>query len=210
MMAMPAFSLSAMFRNAWVFPAKTISPVYSPCPCTPLSTFIRVDFPAPFSPTRQWISRSSTWKLTLFNATTPGKVLVMFFISSMGVLISAPLSRKCEQTRQYYRNSGGVVHRCSRSDHFMCEMCGSETRELARRPVAGVDDRGLHVGLRHGDDGGRLGGNIDLAVVVRIGLGRRLPLEVGNCRGDGVVNKNPDVLQDRHGLLPIDDVLDGG
>ncbi len=30
MMAMPAFSLSAMPWKTWVFPSKTMSPVYSP------------------------------------------------------------------------------------------------------------------------------------------------------------------------------------
>ena len=49
----------------------------------PLSTFISVLLPAPFSPTSAWISPLSTWRLTLSRAFTPGKVFVMFFISSM-------------------------------------------------------------------------------------------------------------------------------
>jgi hypothetical protein len=46
-----------------------------------------VDLPAPFSPTRQWISPFSTLKLTSLRALTPGKVFVMFRISRI-VLIS--------------------------------------------------------------------------------------------------------------------------
>ena len=49
-----------------------------------------VDFPAPFSPTRQWISCGVTEKVTSLRAFTPGKVFVMFFISRMGVLMAAP------------------------------------------------------------------------------------------------------------------------
>src|SRR5260370_23484569 len=43
---------------------------------------IRVDLPAPFSPTRAWISPWLRSKLTPSRALTPGKVLVMLFISS--------------------------------------------------------------------------------------------------------------------------------
>ncbi len=51
---------------------------------------MRVDLPAPFSPTRQWISRGATEKVTSLRAFTPGKVFVMFFIERMGVLMMAP------------------------------------------------------------------------------------------------------------------------
>src|SRR6478672_11834627 len=65
-----------------------MSPVYVPSGYTPLSTFIKVDLPAPFSPTRQWISPCATRKLTLFSAFTPGNSLVMSRISRMGVFIA--------------------------------------------------------------------------------------------------------------------------
>ena len=88
MMAMPTFSLSAMLWKTCVLPSKTMSPVYSPKGWTPLRTFMSVDLPAPFSPTRQWISCGATEKVTSLSAFTPGKVLVMFFISRMGVLMA--------------------------------------------------------------------------------------------------------------------------
>src|SRR5262245_26555230 len=44
---------------------------------TPVKTFIRVDFPAPFSPTRQRISPRLSVRLTLSSACTPGKALLM-------------------------------------------------------------------------------------------------------------------------------------
>ena len=49
-----------------------------------------VDLPAPFSPTRQWISWGATENVTSLRAFTPGNVLVIFFISRMAVLMSAP------------------------------------------------------------------------------------------------------------------------
>src|SRR6185369_13668458 len=44
--------------------------------------FISVDFPAPFSPTRAWISPGFRSKETPSSASTPGKRLVMARISS--------------------------------------------------------------------------------------------------------------------------------
>ena len=37
-----------------------------------------------------------------------------------------------------------------------------------------------------------------------------LPFEIGNRGGDRIADERADVLQDGHGLLAIDDVLDGG
>src|SRR5665647_2716932 len=49
----------------------------------PMRTFMRVDLPAPFSPTRACTVPGRTPRLTLSRATTPGKVLVMFSIRRM-------------------------------------------------------------------------------------------------------------------------------
>src|SRR6516225_6059023 len=50
----------------------------------PLKIFIRVDLPAPFSPTSTCTSPARRSKLTLSRATTPGKVLRMPLILNMG------------------------------------------------------------------------------------------------------------------------------
>ena len=47
----------------------------------PNSTLIKVDFPAPFSPSRAWISPRFSWSVMLSLATIPGKRLVIFSIS---------------------------------------------------------------------------------------------------------------------------------
>src|SRR5215216_5859489 len=44
---------------------------------TPVNIFIKVDFPAPFSPTKQRISPLLSVKLTFSRACTPGKSLLM-------------------------------------------------------------------------------------------------------------------------------------
>ncbi len=54
---------------------------------------MRVDLPAPFSPTRAWISPGLTEKVTSFNALTPGNSFVMPRISSRTSLTAPPPSR---------------------------------------------------------------------------------------------------------------------
>ena len=49
----------------------SISRAFSPCGNTPLSTFIKVDLPAPFSPTTAWISPARTARVTSLSAVTP-------------------------------------------------------------------------------------------------------------------------------------------
>jgi hypothetical protein len=73
MMMMPSFSLSAMPLKRRSSPSKWIAPVYESHGYTPLSTFMSVDLPAPFSPTTAWISPARTPRLTLLSAFTPGK-----------------------------------------------------------------------------------------------------------------------------------------
>src|SRR6266403_3827187 len=56
--------------------------------------FINVDLPAPFSPIKATTSAWPTVKLTLLNASTPGKRLVMPLSSSSGgMLIGAIMKR---------------------------------------------------------------------------------------------------------------------
>src|ERR1700738_3181259 len=47
---------------------------------------MRVDFPAPFSPTNPWTSTALTLKLTPFRAWTPGKLLWMSVMETMVAL----------------------------------------------------------------------------------------------------------------------------
>ena len=77
MITIPLASESLMVENWTSSPSKKISPSYVPCGYTPLSTFIRVDLPAPFSPQMAWISPRSTVSETSCSALTPGKVLVI-------------------------------------------------------------------------------------------------------------------------------------
>ncbi len=51
---------------------------------TPVSALMSVDFPAPFSPIREWISPGRSEKSTWSSASTPGKLMVMPRICTMG------------------------------------------------------------------------------------------------------------------------------
>src|SRR3954454_24457120 len=51
---------------------------------TPVSALISVDFPAPFSPIRAWISPGSKRKSTPSSAFTPGKSMVTPFMATTG------------------------------------------------------------------------------------------------------------------------------
>src|ERR1041385_632663 len=56
MITMPCCSLARMSLKETISPSKRMSPSYVPCGWTPESTFIKVDFPAPFSPQMAWTS----------------------------------------------------------------------------------------------------------------------------------------------------------
>ena len=64
-----------------LLPNKVISP--ASLVWIPVSTFISVDLPAPFSPMSACTSPALRSKLTDFKACTPEKYLSMFFISKM-------------------------------------------------------------------------------------------------------------------------------
>jgi hypothetical protein len=66
-------------------PSMRVSPV-SGC-CKPAMIFIIVDLPAPFSPSRAWISPCWTSKPTSSSARTPAKLFVMLATSIAGGIV---------------------------------------------------------------------------------------------------------------------------
>jgi hypothetical protein len=69
--------------NDTTSPAKLTSPASGRC--APASTLIRVDFPAPFWPSRQCTSPATTSRSTPSRARTPGNSLTIPRIDSSGV-----------------------------------------------------------------------------------------------------------------------------
>ena len=67
----------------------------------------------------------------------------------------------------------------------------------------------MDIALVDRDNHGRLGRDVDLAVVVGRRLLRSPTGKIGNRGGDRIPDQRADVLQDGHRLLTIDDVLDG-
>src|SRR6516162_7276134 len=74
-MAMPAARASRTERNRVWCPSSRKRPENSAC--TPAMIFINVLLPAPFSPTRPWISPAESAKSTPRSASTPPKALLM-------------------------------------------------------------------------------------------------------------------------------------
>src|SRR5689334_2643016 len=81
-MAMPAASASRAERKCTSRPSNMKRPENSVC--TPAMIFISVLLPAPFSPTRPWISPGNSAKSTPRSASTPPKAFVMPLSSRMG------------------------------------------------------------------------------------------------------------------------------
>src|SRR4029077_11955920 len=79
---MPAACASRVDRKRVSFPSNMNRPENSAC--TPAMIFISVLFPAPFSPTRPWISPAESAKSTPRRASTPPKAFVISFSSRMG------------------------------------------------------------------------------------------------------------------------------
>src|SRR6185503_5125057 len=86
-MAMPAACASRAERKRVSLPSSRKRPENSGC--TPAMIFISVLLPAPFSPTRPWISPGRSAKSTPRSASTPPKVLPIPFSSRRGVEPSA-------------------------------------------------------------------------------------------------------------------------
>src|SRR3954454_20172467 len=72
---MPALVAACGLLKETSSPRHTIEPASALC--TPASTLISVDLPAPFWPSRQWTSPGRTSSSTPSSARTPGKVLTM-------------------------------------------------------------------------------------------------------------------------------------
>src|ERR1700753_1970564 len=81
-MAIPAARASRADRKRVSSPSRRKRPENSGC--TPAMIFISVLFPAPFSPTRPWISPGRSAKSTPRSASTPPKVLLIPFSSRSG------------------------------------------------------------------------------------------------------------------------------
>src|ERR1700724_622534 len=81
-MAIPAARASRADRKRVSRPSRRKRPENSGC--TPAMIFISVLFPAPFSPTRPWISPGESAKSTPRSASTPPKVLPIPCSSRMG------------------------------------------------------------------------------------------------------------------------------
>src|SRR5882724_955757 len=79
---MPAARASRTDRKRVCCPSSTKRPENSGC--TPAMIFISVLFPAPFSPTRPWISPADSAKSTPRSASTPPKAFVIPRNSRMG------------------------------------------------------------------------------------------------------------------------------
>src|SRR4051812_11316690 len=81
-MAIPAARASRTDRKWVSCPSSTKRPENSAC--TPAMIFINVLLPAPFSPTRPWISPANSAKSTPRSASTPPKALLIPCSSRMG------------------------------------------------------------------------------------------------------------------------------
>src|SRR5258706_9537427 len=81
-MPMPAAIACCGAEKCIGWPSTKISP--SSGRCIPYRIFMRVDLPAPFSPTIAWIVPLRTVRLTSELATTPGNLLVIPFSSTAG------------------------------------------------------------------------------------------------------------------------------
>src|SRR5258706_10954103 len=81
-MAIPAARASRTDRKRVSRPSSAKRPENSAC--TPAMIFISVLFPAPFSPTRPWISPAESTKSTPRSASTPPKAFVIWCSSRMG------------------------------------------------------------------------------------------------------------------------------
>src|SRR5690606_4280551 len=53
----------------------------------PVTTLIRVDFPAPFSPSKAWMEPGMSERLTPFSALTPGKTFSTLRASNIGLAV---------------------------------------------------------------------------------------------------------------------------
>src|SRR5215217_2096782 len=108
-MPMPAASASRGERKCTGRPSIAMRPSY--WPCRPAMIFISVDLPAPFSPTRPWISPARSTKSTSRKAATPPNDLEMPRSSSGGAASSVMLNRyrSDQEMILHPQHAGGVL-----------------------------------------------------------------------------------------------------
>src|SRR6266700_2061839 len=143
-MAMPAARASRADRKRVSRPSSTKRPEKSVC--TPAMIFISVLFPAPFSPTRPWISPANSAKSTPRSASTPPKAFVIPCRSRMG---ERPSGMSCSDQEMilhplHARGVGLGHHRSIRHDAF-------------RDPLSAL------LACGHGGDAGHDGAAVDAA-----------------------------------------------
>src|SRR5579883_2684473 len=97
--------------------SETVSPFHRMVPplgaCTPVSSLIRVDLPAPFSPTIAWISPFSKARSTDFSACVPVKRLSSPRSSRIGAMRPGLLHLRVQQflrARRIHVVPGDEVH----------------------------------------------------------------------------------------------------
>ncbi len=73
---------------------------------------MRVDLPAPFSPTMEWISSWRTVNDTSASALTPGNSLVMLRISSRALVGRLRFGHRVTARRGAPANTGPLCRRC--------------------------------------------------------------------------------------------------
>src|SRR5215510_8253207 len=173
-MPMPAARASRAERKCTGAPSRRMVPSYSAC--TPAMIFISVLLPAPFSPTRPWISPAFRAKSTSLRACTPPNDLQMPDSSSSG----APPASMSFGSRTRSRSDQEVVlhpehalrvrlgdDRAIRDDVLrdparpllLAGQHGRNARDhrTAMDPAGRVADGRVHASVEHGLDGRRLG-----------------------------------------------------
>src|SRR5215475_3350886 len=179
-MAMPAARASRAERKRVSFPSRSKRPENSGC--TPAMIFISVLFPAPFSPTRPWISPGRSAKSTPRSASTPPKVLLIPLSSRMGEEPSGMTGSDQEVVLHplhagriglgHDRTIGDDALRNALAALLAADNSGNARDDRAAMDTAGrVADGGEHPPFAHGLDRRRHGidpADQDVGAVVRL------------------------------------------
>src|SRR5262249_16406786 len=165
-MAIPAARASRAERKRVSCPSSRMRPENSGC--TPAMIFISVLLPAPFSPTRPWISPGESAKSTPRSASTPPKVLLIPSSSRMGEelagtggSIQAVIFHPLHAGRIRLGHHGAVGDDALRNalSAFFARDHGRDARNnsAAMDAAGGIADRGKHATLANGLDRRRHG-----------------------------------------------------
>src|SRR4051794_4914277 len=130
---MPALVAACGLLKETSSPRHTIEPASALC--TPASTLISVDLPAPFWPSRQWTSPGRTSSSTPSSARTPGKVLTM------------PVSVSSGWSGAVIRGHLHPALRGARLDDRLGQHRGAQAVREGRQPVGrAAPDPVVHIG----------------------------------------------------------------